>query len=1086
MTVLELRDVSKSYGEGPAQVTALAHVSLSVAPGTMVAVMGPSGAGKSTLLTIAGGLEDPAAGEVLVGGAPLSGMSRNDRARLRRRAIGFVFQDYNLLAGLTAAENVSLPLELDGVPARRARAAGMASLGRLGLASRAGHYPDQLSGGERQRVSIARAVVGDRQLLLADEPSGALDTVNGEAVMGLIRTACERGIAAVVVTHDAHLASWADQTVSIRDGHLISPGRPRLLPIRRHDPGGGSMTAIAPESAARRRPPNGGAPARRAVARWAWRLFRREWRQQLLVLALITVAVAATILGAGIATNTPPPEDAEFGGAHYAITLPGSDPHLAADIASITSYFSTAAGSRRKTHRRSLSTGPVQVVEEQNLTTGSVNPIELRAEDPDGPFGRSSLSLVAGRYPAGPGQVALTQQVAALYNIGVGGHWPAAGRAWRVTGLVADPDNLRDEFALVAPGELPAPDSVTILLDAAPSRVTAFSLPRQATLQTPPPAPSGFSPAVVVGVLAVFGLLFAGLIAVAGFTVLAQRRLRALGMISALGATDRHVRLVMAANGAVVGTIATLAGAATGLLLWLGYAPHLQSSAGHRIDELDLPWRVIAAVMAFAVLTAIRAARRPARVIARMPVVAALAGRPPRPGRARRTAIPGLVFLAAGAYLLAYAGGWGASGANDTLHLLGGLVAITLGSVLVGPLCIGALAVAGRRAPVAVRLAVRDLARYRARSGAALSAVSVAVLIAVLTCLFAAARYSDAVDYFGPNLPSNQVVIYTPAGAAAAGLTGDLCASSGGQHPAAAALRRDQAGVRAIAASLQTGNVLTLETATGLLLQTTSGGTDVGQPYVATPGLLAHYGIQASQIEPGAVLLTSRAGLAGEPDLRLPLRCTFSSQCPPRSCIASPVIQTLAGLPADLADPDIGLTTYAVRKYGLHPDPAAWLVQARQPLTAAQINGIRQRAEALGLTIETKNDNPSLSQLDTWATAAGILLALGVLAMTVGLVRSETAADLRILTATGATSTTRRGITATTAAALGLLGAVVGTAVAYLAALAYFRSQLSGRLDHVPALDLILILAGLPALAATGGWVLAGREPPAIARQPAE
>jgi putative ABC transport system ATP-binding protein len=222
MSVLELRDVSKSYGEGPAQVTALAHVSLAVAPGTMVAVMGPSGAGKSTLLTIAGGLEDPAAGEVLVGGAPLSGMSRNDRARLRRRAIGFVFQDYNLLAGLTAAENVSLPLELDGVPARRARAAGMASLGQLGLASRAGHYPDQLSGGERQRVSIARAVVGDRQLLLADEPSGALDTVNGEAVMGLIRAACERGIAAVVVTHDAHLASWADQTVSIRDGHLVS------------------------------------------------------------------------------------------------------------------------------------------------------------------------------------------------------------------------------------------------------------------------------------------------------------------------------------------------------------------------------------------------------------------------------------------------------------------------------------------------------------------------------------------------------------------------------------------------------------------------------------------------------------------------------------------------------------------------------------------------------------------------------------------------------------------------------------------------------------------------------------------------
>ena len=189
----------------------------------MVAVMGPSGSGKSTLLTIAGGLEDPDEGEVLVGGAPLSQTSRNDRARLRRRAIGYVFQDYNLLAGLTAAENVSLPLELDGVPARKARAAGMVALEQLGLADRAGHYPDQLSGGERQRASIARAVVGERRLLLADEPSGALDSANGEAVMELIRTACARGVAAVVVTHDAHLASWASQIVSISDGHLVSP-----------------------------------------------------------------------------------------------------------------------------------------------------------------------------------------------------------------------------------------------------------------------------------------------------------------------------------------------------------------------------------------------------------------------------------------------------------------------------------------------------------------------------------------------------------------------------------------------------------------------------------------------------------------------------------------------------------------------------------------------------------------------------------------------------------------------------------------------------------------------------------------------
>ncbi len=200
---------------------ALQDVDLWVDSGSLVAVMGASGSGKSTLLTIAGSLEAPTDGEVWVGGTLLSKMNRNDQARMRRRSIGYVFQDYNLLAGLTAVENVSLPLELDGVPARKARAAGMALLDELGLADRATHYPDELSGGERQRVSIARAVVGDRHLLLADEPSGALDSTNGEAVMRMILGACRHGMAAVVVTHDAQLASWAHRVVFLRDGRVV-------------------------------------------------------------------------------------------------------------------------------------------------------------------------------------------------------------------------------------------------------------------------------------------------------------------------------------------------------------------------------------------------------------------------------------------------------------------------------------------------------------------------------------------------------------------------------------------------------------------------------------------------------------------------------------------------------------------------------------------------------------------------------------------------------------------------------------------------------------------------------------------------
>jgi putative ABC transport system ATP-binding protein len=230
MTALELQQVWKIYGEGPTEVHALRGVDLTVERGELVAVMGPSGSGKSTLLTIAGSLEQPTRGDVFVGGQPVSAMSRNGRARLRRRSIGYVFQDFNLLAGLTASENVSLPLELDGVGAKSARAAGMKALEELGLGDRAQRFPDELSGGERQRVAIARAIVGQRHLLLADEPSGALDSANGEAVMRLIRMACQRGVAGVVVTHDAQLACWADRVVFLRDGRIVDQTSPPAGP----------------------------------------------------------------------------------------------------------------------------------------------------------------------------------------------------------------------------------------------------------------------------------------------------------------------------------------------------------------------------------------------------------------------------------------------------------------------------------------------------------------------------------------------------------------------------------------------------------------------------------------------------------------------------------------------------------------------------------------------------------------------------------------------------------------------------------------------------------------------------------------
>ncbi len=238
MSVLELRSVSRFYGQGASKVAALTDVSMTVEAGELVAVMGPSGSGKSTLLTIAGTLEEASSGDVLVDGERVATLSVDARAALRRHLIGYVFQEFNLLSGLTAVENVAIPLELDGQNRRSAQATAMAVLDSLGLTALADRFPDELSGGERQRTAIARAVVGERRLLLADEPTGALDSLNGEAVLRLLRQACRGGVAGVLVSHDARLAARADRIIYLRDGRIVdeSPATPGPESLLANDP----------------------------------------------------------------------------------------------------------------------------------------------------------------------------------------------------------------------------------------------------------------------------------------------------------------------------------------------------------------------------------------------------------------------------------------------------------------------------------------------------------------------------------------------------------------------------------------------------------------------------------------------------------------------------------------------------------------------------------------------------------------------------------------------------------------------------------------------------------------------------------
>ena len=219
--LLQMRQAGRNYGRGATAVKALVEVDMSVMPGEFVAVMGPSGSGKSTLLHLAGALDQPSYGSVQLGGAELTGLDKNALARLRRQRVGYIFQDFNLVPTLTALENVALPLELDGQKRRKAYEQALQAMSEIGIDDLTDRFPDQMSGGQAQRVAIARSIVGPRQLLLADEPTGALDSTTSEAVMNIIRQRVDHGTGALIVTHEPRFAAYADRTIFLRDGQII-------------------------------------------------------------------------------------------------------------------------------------------------------------------------------------------------------------------------------------------------------------------------------------------------------------------------------------------------------------------------------------------------------------------------------------------------------------------------------------------------------------------------------------------------------------------------------------------------------------------------------------------------------------------------------------------------------------------------------------------------------------------------------------------------------------------------------------------------------------------------------------------------
>ena len=547
---------------------------------------------------------------------------------------------------------------------------------------------------------------------------------------------------------------------------------------------------------------------------------------------------------------------------------------------------------------------------------------------------------------------------------------------------------------------------------------------------------SGTAETLAMFSVATVFLLLASLVAAAGFAVVAQRRLRQLGMLAAVGATGKHLRLVLLTNGAVVGTIAAVIGTIAGLGLWLVFAPTLESAVDHRIDRLSLPWVLIAMAGLLAIVGATAAAWWPGRTVARLPVLLALSGRPPKPRPARHSAIAAAALIAVGIGCLAL------SDRDSRPLIVAGLLATILGSLLLGPLAIRTFSAVAGRVSIAPRLALRDLARYQARSGAALAAVTLALGIAATVVVIASAeeakKASEPAKPFRPADPR----LSRPVGGSDAhpGRCTRSARPPGRRRPTGRRPTRRGYGDPAPQGRLsparfprfRRGNTRFIPTVElTRSFRSPEGGKNYrsqSQLYVATPAVLEYLGIDPATIDPGTDFLVDRSVTAK--DLVIP---SFTSR---REIPVTNVQKIDTGRHLFGADsgrtPPYFITLDGLRRHGWTQIPAGWLVQSSRPLTSDQIADARDAAAEAGLTIETRRESNPPTEVMAIATAAGALLALAILAMTVGLIRGESAGDLRTLTAAGATSGIRRTLTATTAGALALLGAILGVAGAYV------------------------------------------------------
>jgi putative ABC transport system permease protein len=778
-------------------------------------------------------------------------------------------------------------------------------------------------------------------------------------------------------------------------------------------------------------------------------MFRRDWRGQSLVLVLLTVAVAVSSYGAAFGHALAPSDRATFGSANARIRFSTSDPGVAAGVVS-------AARTRL---------GTVEEITDTLVPIpGSVQLLDLRYQNPQAVFGAATLRLRSGRYPANGEEIALTPAVSRFLAAPVGESVTVGGVTRRVVGLVENPTQLDDAFGLLTTASPGTQVIYTLLVKASSGQLAGFRAVQSVEGGVTVDVPIYYSRDLGVLLAAALGMILVAVLALTAFLVLAQRRVRQLGMLAAIGATQRQVRNVTVIHGLIVGGIAAVLGTVAAGLGWAVTGSLIALASARRVSWGSVPLWLILTPGLMGVIAAAFAAWWPARTMARVPIVRALSGRPPDPPHGRRSVVAAVAALAVGVLCLRLAH------QHNPLLMIIGLAAMIGAILLTTPLAIRAVTARSGGLPVTGRLAWRELGRNQSRSAAALATVTIAVGISTAAVVITTANTHPP---SAGNLSDRQVLISA---------TGTRDTTVIPRRTANETTALDRAAAQ-VAATLPNAALVPLSIAVDAAAPPSAealatGGLDAAQAvrqqgrqltsypvYLASPQLLVTFGFSAQQLEPHGYYAVDPSG-------------TWSLLYTQRERLPAPAAlhtHSYTSLPQVLVSPTVAAAhQWTVVRGG-------WLLETPQPLTPEQLRAARTRAAAVGLAIEVRDPQTYLGRLRLMFTIGGIAITLAVIAIVLVLLRIQTAPDQRVLTAVGAPSRARRKIAATTATVLAALGALLGIAGAYITLILAYSDTLH-RLSNIPWTALTTIGLGIPALALVTAWLTAGRQPPSINR----